>query len=300
MIQPPQGFIFNGSFNKKISFMGGVLCIIIAIKVIQQDLVMFATCTTLLVFYQIIEHKLQDVMEKMTSSSSFYFETPYFLLPWGLVMFSLSIASFVIMQYHTVKYSNLYLAFLSSLVNTLSIFTLATSIKCFLIGAKIITYRYIRRGFFGVFERFFVLYRSVICTYRWLCFFSNIWPAPTVVAFLSANKTTACYIYIVMKCVLLIWLLWDFVFSIRSYRVNSVNAICPAPADMHCDYCVICQEVPIEPVILPCGHIFCYQCAYRWLLTNSSCPMCRKPVKEQVAIEFSDGHIPLSALLSVF
>lgn len=300
MKSSPQSFILGGTFNKNISLMWGVLSFIVAIKVIERDSVLSLFTVVSFLLYKIIEDKLQIVMEKMTTSSSFYFETPYFLIPWGILIFIFSMVGFAISYFHTIKQDSFYLTFLASLLSSLSIFSLSTSLKCFLIGTKLVNFKYIRRGFFGVFIRVFILLRNVFCSYRWLCYFAGIWPMPRLVTFIGSTKTTACYMFIVMKCVLLLWLLWDFVFSIRKYNVNSTVAFKNASPEQVVDDCVICTETPVEPIILPCGHIFCYECAYRWLMSNPTCPICRHKVAEQMYIELNNGHVPISALLSVF
>ena len=42
--------------------------------------------------------------------------------------------------------------------------------------------------------------------------------------------------------------------------------------------CSICMSVMVEPVSLPCKHIFCAQCATMFLQKNSCCPLDRKIV----------------------
>ena len=42
--------------------------------------------------------------------------------------------------------------------------------------------------------------------------------------------------------------------------------------------CVICTEVPTNPVATSCGHVFCWGCMYKWGIQNGPkpCPVCRK------------------------
>ena len=39
--------------------------------------------------------------------------------------------------------------------------------------------------------------------------------------------------------------------------------------------CLICFEVPLEPIITPCGHFHCKTCIQQWLETSDSCTSCR-------------------------
>ena len=46
--------------------------------------------------------------------------------------------------------------------------------------------------------------------------------------------------------------------------------------------CCICQseiELGKETVLLPCGHMYHWDCCLEWLKTNNTCPMCRFEVK---------------------
>lgn len=288
------------AFNRRVSFMGGILCILIFAKIISEDLVLFFDAVILFIFYKIIESMLQDIIEKMTNSSSVYFDTPYYLIPWGLAILIISISSLILQYFHEIKQGDLYLTYTSSFISSMIIFTFATSLKCFLIGGKIVSFKYIRRGFFGVFQRFFILLRGIISSYSWFCYFCNIWPVPRIVSFIYSPKTVGFYFYIVMKCVILMYLLWDFAFSIQNYRANSIVAVTPASAEKVLYDCIICLNAPTEPVELSCHHIFCYECAMRWLSLHPTCPMCVQPIAEQKYIEFSNGYVPISALLSVF
>ncbi len=59
----------------------------------------------------------------------------------------------------------------------------------------------------------------------------------------------------------------------------------PAPSDAKFT-CRICLDVPEQPVVTVCGHLFCWNCVYRWIDRNKAapqCPVCR------AAIELPDG-----------
>ncbi|OEL16731.1 hypothetical protein BAE44_0022248 [Dichanthelium oligosanthes] len=47
--------------------------------------------------------------------------------------------------------------------------------------------------------------------------------------------------------------------------------------------CNICLDPAKEPVLTPCGHLFCWPCLYQWLhahSTHSECPVCKGEVLE--------------------
>ena len=46
--------------------------------------------------------------------------------------------------------------------------------------------------------------------------------------------------------------------------------------------CCICQneiELGNETVLLPCGHMYHWDCCLQWLKTNNTCPICRFEIK---------------------
>ncbi len=51
--------------------------------------------------------------------------------------------------------------------------------------------------------------------------------------------------------------------------------------------CRICLDIPEQPVVTVCGHLFCWNCLYRWIERNraaAQCPVCR------ATIDLPDGH----------
>nr|ACG38054.1 RING finger protein 5 [Zea mays] len=48
--------------------------------------------------------------------------------------------------------------------------------------------------------------------------------------------------------------------------------------------CNICFELPQEPIVTLCGHLFCWPCLYKWLRIHShspECPVCKAVVEEE-------------------
>ncbi|CAD2220262.1 Zinc finger, C3HC4 type (RING finger)/Ring finger domain/RING-type zinc-finger/zinc-RING finger domain containing protein, putative [Angomonas deanei] len=67
--------------------------------------------------------------------------------------------------------------------------------------------------------------------------------------------------------------------------------------------CVICQSEFVdlleegegdaaELCILPCHHVFCWECAHRWLSANVTCPMCRADVSSEVESAIYELSLP--------
>ena len=59
--------------------------------------------------------------------------------------------------------------------------------------------------------------------------------------------------------------------------------------------CAICMEIPLEPVVTFCGHMYCWPCLFRWMQATSgqvmsaggpasSCPVCKSAVTTETVI----------------
>lgn len=58
------------------------------------------------------------------------------------------------------------------------------------------------------------------------------------------------------------------------------DEICECNSSFDCN---ICLEAAKEPVVTPCGHLFCWPCLYQWLhgySVHSECPICKGEVLE--------------------
>ncbi|KAK1632965.1 hypothetical protein QYE76_007280 [Lolium multiflorum] len=62
--------------------------------------------------------------------------------------------------------------------------------------------------------------------------------------------------------------------------VKNDGNYCGCDASFECN---ICLDAAREPVVTPCGHLFCWPCLYQWLhahSTRSECPVCKGEVLE--------------------
>jgi hypothetical protein len=52
--------------------------------------------------------------------------------------------------------------------------------------------------------------------------------------------------------------------------------------------CNICFDAAAQPVVTPCGHLFCWPCLYRWFEVHSaqetSCPVCKSGVSKDTLV----------------
>lgn len=51
--------------------------------------------------------------------------------------------------------------------------------------------------------------------------------------------------------------------------------------------CNVCFDVPRDPVVTPCGHLYCWPCLYRWTKLHADspqCPVCKAGVEKESVI----------------
>ncbi len=66
--------------------------------------------------------------------------------------------------------------------------------------------------------------------------------------------------------------------------------------------CNICFESAKDPVVTPCGHLFCWPCIYQWLhghSEHSDCPVCKGEVLEVNVTPRAQGHSLLIAFFNM-
>eukprot|EP00053_Salpingoeca_punica_P019493 m.197451 g.197451 ORF g.197451 m.197451 type:complete len:202 (+) comp17665_c0_seq1:255-860(+) len=65
---------------------------------------------------------------------------------------------------------------------------------------------------------------------------------------------------------------------------NGGSADAAAAASGPCFDCSICLDVVSNPVVTPCGHLYCWSCLREWLSTRESCPVCKAKVTADTVI----------------
>ena len=69
----------------------------------------------------------------------------------------------------------------------------------------------------------------------------------------------------------------DCIYQLRVRAAwEAANSICP-----------ILHEPMFDPWRTPCGHIFCFNCIWKWLGDHGSCPICRRQVRREDLVELA-------------
>lgn len=85
-----------------------------------------------------------------------------------------------------------------------------------------------------------------------------------------------------------------FPLVINYTAINTYNCI----ETFNKDYiCTICLYVPFEPVNLPCGKFFCYNCIMKWLTIKSKCPHCHESINESNVVKNSFAALKISNMI---
>lgn len=70
---------------------------------------------------------------------------------------------------------------------------------------------------------------------------------------------------------------------------QSIVTISSTSSEEESDYCAICLDIVNEKCkLIPCFHLFCQTCLYRWVTIKPFCPVCRQAV--QILIFPIGGH----------
>jgi hypothetical protein len=286
-------------FSRTYTMFGLLMVIALVLQTFSCHLELTLILSASLPLHFFIEHRLSTVLNEMATSSSYFNATPYSLVIWSFFLLGFSIGVAAILRVADPFDGSLCSAYLRSLVSSVLIFLCASAFKCFALGTGLIGIKLTRRGFFAIFQRIFLIFRNFWILPYWIGYLCSV-PKPTFSSILFAQHTVLCLGYLVFKAVLQLWLLWEFGAVLLAYQTNSRVLYTPVAADGSDGECVVCMDAMVEPVMLKCGHKFCYRCLFRWLSDHNFCPTCREPLATHVRIECADGCLPPAALFSAF
>ena len=198
----------------------------------------------------------------------------------------ISIFSILFCYYNLKNYNNskfLYI-YSKSLLFSQVIFILSSFFQIFLIFFNIIKPNNIRCGFIGIYQRFFLFFRTIGITLIWLNYLEII----------TKKWSFSFIIYFLIKIFLIFYLIIDFIKIIKIYFENKYKILIDAKTIIGTNQCAVCYEELIEPKLLPCGHIFCYSCLIQCASIKKLCPLCRKNFQIPIKIDMSNGWIPFT------
>jgi hypothetical protein len=234
--------------------------------------------------------QLNAITLRMTESTS-YFHPPFLDLCWVAVAFLfLTFAPWYLLKDSNFDHS-LIETYLVALCVSVMMFSLSCNVQAVMIALRLVNFHSMRRGFFGLTQRLFIITRNALILPIWLAHFETS-NDDRLINVLIHPRTFIGACYVVLKCFLQLWLIWDLGASLRAYTLNPKPICSPATPEEVRDDCTICQDRPRAPVKLPCGHIFCYDCIAKWLSTKGTCPVCRAEVCDPEGLEFGDGSVP--------
>jgi len=50
-------------------------------------------------------------------------------------------------------------------------------------------------------------------------------------------------------------------------------------------HCTICLDDFVDAALVPCRHVFCFDCIVEWSKVNNKCPMCRSQLDPRFMVE---------------
>lgn len=311
----------DGWFYRLSIYLGGGIFIAYLISSYYALMIMLVA---LLPFYFYIENMISAAIRDVLHSSTYFAAPPAWLSCYLLIILFLSVTGSITLWEIYPKMDGSFIShYLYCIATSLIIFLYDSSLKCFLLCMGIVNFKMIRRGFFGIIQRFFVICRGFLMIPFWMGYLQS--RAKITEYAINANvnitqnnsfdskfafnvheiffikKDFSVMIYLLLKGVLILWLLQDIASSFEDYKLNKQAVLSPISDISKCNYkCIICYETQEDPVALRCGHIFCYKCIKRWISDHSTCPLCRSQFVDFRYIEFSDGNFPPSVLFLVF
>lgn len=74
------------------------------------------------------------------------------------------------------------------------------------------------------------------------------------------------------------------IISHNKFMMNAINNFGKTHEDNEDieDDCGICLDLLDDPTILPCGHVFCFECINMVCSTKKLCPMCKQPINDKL------------------
>lgn len=176
--------------------------------------------------------------------------------------------------------------YFKALLHSTLVFSVSASSQCLFIQLNAFNVDFIRCGSIGIYQRFFILARTLINTYVWIHFY-----------YYHVKTIFVLYPYILIKIAMICYLLVEFKSALReclNNRKKLLNRIPTVPGTI----CEVCYDDMEETILLHCNHQVCFNCAMHCAAINGNCPFCREVFEFPQKIEIGNGHIPFVFLLA--
>lgn len=264
--------------------------IIVSLFIIKCIFVYWQIVLNLILFAllnYIIELKLHGILYKASWNKTTYNENPS-IFTWLAYSTSISIVGIKFLKLYFIPDHSFVPTYCLSLYVSMILFSLASLVKISILAFKKFNTRQARKGTFGILQRIAMLIRHLIVIPIWIQHFKE-------------NQYSFVYVgYVIIKCGIQIWLLWDFKRAFHYFLISNDDILLPIQVDNVKYECVICQGDIKSPIKLKCGHSFCQECIQRWLSKNKICPTCKTEIARSMTMEYEDGFIPSSVVLFSF
>lgn len=265
-------------FDRCILLFIVTMLFIFLLRVLLKDYTVFICTVCMMTIYYTIEPKVCAFVHRTSSTECTSYDPHLAFIQGGIAMIPFPIVGFVYSFLYTKQTLSLVSTYLVSLLRSFSLFSFASALKSAALGTGLINVKFMRQGLLGIVQRIFIIIRNLVVIPLWKNFFED--------------GSTFRNIYILLKLIIQLWLLWNFAFTIRDYNNNCESCFRPVDPGRELDDCLICMEQPKDPVRIKCKHVFCSGCIHRWLADHNTCPKCRYVLREPRVIEIGDGRMP--------
>ncbi|OHT01781.1 hypothetical protein TRFO_31253 [Tritrichomonas foetus] len=278
-------------YVKIMVFFATSVVIFISVNYIKNYLFISTNFAFFLIYFEVDKSKSLETIHNILETSFYYTKKPENSIFHSIQQLFFAVLSFALL-YNYKGESTFFICYFEAFLRSLQIFLLASSIKSFLLWSEIITQKQIRRGFLGILVRLTIAIRKIFMIPIWTNYIESIEK--------SKLQIFVKFAYLIISFISFGWILNDLKLAFKNYIYSiseHLKEVDPSKID---DNCAICLSEPIEPIELPCGHIHCYDCTYKWLKTSSTCPTCRSAVYGTKLMDFADGDFPPSVLIFNF
>lgn len=300
----PRDYQIPDLIQKDDSYLHSTLMMIVVslcfFKFIMPCFFSVLTIMVMTSLYCSLDLKISELINNLLFSSEFFGKVPVFTRQWGYVQSFIFILFLLLTPLHVTPSTSFFVTSLNCYYISILVFLFASAVKCFLIGFDTVSLNATRKGFWGIFQRVFILIRSLIIWTYWNVYFFET-KFISIYTIFSSEYSYLPRLFLLLKTLKVLWLVYNMIQTIISYNANdsvTLKFVVNTEPNFRCPVCF--NDDPPEVIQTNCRHCVCYECAFKWISINPSCPLCTEKIAPIVLIELSDATIPPAALLLPF